>query len=120
MYQQVPVDSTFLTTTGTAKDDAVIALTKAGKPYARLTLKSEAGKETLWLSIVTFEGALVEAARAIRAGARLVAAGRLQVRSWVGTDGKERTSVGIVAATLTVLTQPPQAEEDPYDDDVPF
>ncbi|HVA89818.1 MAG TPA: single-stranded DNA-binding protein [Chloroflexota bacterium] len=119
MYQQVPVDSTFLTTIGTAKDDAVIALTKAGKPYARLTLKSEAGKETLWLSIVTFEGALVESARTIRAGARLEAAGRLQVRTWTGTDGRERTSVGIVAATLTLLAQPPQANDDPFDD-VPF
>ena len=119
MYQQAPADSTYLTAIGTTKDDAVIAFTKAGKPYARLTLKTEAGKETLWLSVIAFEGATVETARAIRAGARLEAAGRLQVRTWTGTDGKERTSVGIIAATLDLIAQSPHTDNDPFDD-VPF
>ena len=43
----------------------------------------------------------------------------VQVRTWTGTDGKERTSVGIVASALTLLADAPQAEEDPYEN-VPF
>jgi single-strand DNA-binding protein len=110
-----PQDSAYLTAIGTASADAAIGMTKNGKPYARFTPRAEVAKETLWLSIIAFDAALVEAARPVRKGARIEAAGRLQVRTWTGTDGKERTSVGIVAAAIDLLSQPTEPEDDPYD-----
>jgi len=119
MYQQVPADSTNLVAVGTATSDATIADTKGGKAYARFQVKVEGKQEVIWLSVIAFDAGPVECARKVRQGARVEVGGRLQIRVWSGTDGKERTSVGIVAATLTVLTQPPQADSDPFDD-MPF
>ncbi|HVA90417.1 MAG TPA: single-stranded DNA-binding protein [Chloroflexota bacterium] len=89
MYQQVPADSTYLTAIGTATTDVVIAMTKAAKPYARFTVKAEVAKETHWLSVIAFDAAVVDGARQVRQGARVDVGGRLQVRTWTGTDGKE-------------------------------
>jgi len=119
MNTQSPQDSAYLTAIGTATTDAVIAMTKTAKPYARFTVKAEVAKDTHWLSVIAFDSAVVDGARQIRKGARVDVGGRLQVRTWTGTDGKERTSIGIVASALTLLADAPQAEEDPYEN-VPF
>src|ERR1017187_4454767 len=106
MNTQSPQDSAYLTAIGTATTDAVIAMTKTAKPYARFTVKAEVAKDTHWLSVIAFDAAPVEAARPVRKGARVEVAGRLQVRTWTGTDGRERTSVGVVAATIALLASP--------------
>jgi single-stranded DNA-binding protein len=116
-----PKDSAYLTALGTVTTDATLATAKNNKEYGRFTLKAEVGKDTFWLSIIAFDADAVESVRQVRKGCRVDVGGRLQIRAWTGTDGKERTSVGIVANAIAVVSQPDSMADDPsLYDDVPF
>jgi single-stranded DNA-binding protein len=116
-----PKDSAYLTALGTVTTDATIALAKNGKDYARFTLKAEVGKDTHWLSIIAFDADAVESVRQVRKGCRVDVGGRLQIRTWTGTDGKERTSVGIVANAIAIVSEPDAVDDDPsLYDEIPF
>ncbi len=119
MTTQAPQDSVYLTAIGTVASDVVIAQTKKNQDYARVTVKAEVMKETFWLSVIAFDAAIVESLRRVHKDARVDVAGRLQVRTWTGNDGKERTSIGLVASTFSLLTGARTAQADPYED-APF
>jgi single-stranded DNA-binding protein len=110
-------DSAFVTVVGTATGDATIADTKAGKPYARFSIKVETKNETLWISAICFDAGVVDSARAVRKDCRVDVGGRLQLRTWTGNDGQMRAGVGMVAETVTILEQPARSDAAMFDDD---
>lgn len=91
----------------------------------------ERQKRTEWHRIVLW-GKLAEIAQQyLRKGALVYIEGRIQTRQWDDRDGNKRTSTEIVANVMRMLGAradtaaeaeplPPESEEAPNDEDLPF
>ena len=115
-----------ITFAGFAGKDAVSNTTQSGTTYTVFSLchtyKGKDKKETsTWIQVSGF-GNVAEWMIAIRKGDNVIVNGSLSVRNYTDKEGKERTSVGVVAQTFGIL-QKPQAKSDnaaPSLDEIPF
>ncbi len=96
---------------GNVGRDPELRMTPNGKPVAEFSVAvnrvytsgDERKEETDWFRVVCWQR-LAETAQQIVTKGRLVfVEGRLQVRPWTDREGKERTSLDIVANNFQVL-----------------
>jgi single-stranded DNA-binding protein len=83
---------------GTLTADAVERTTTAGKPYITASVRVPIEREDAALvSVAAFNEEAQEALEQLKKGASVSIAGPAKLRTWVGSDGKEHTSVSMVA-----------------------
>lgn len=98
-----------------------------------LSIRIPAGEASSFVSIAVFDSGLVEAAQALGEGDAVSVTGRLELRTWTGKDGGERSGISITASKLERLEPPaskrkapktaperprrPDPEGDPFDAD---
>ena len=102
----------------------------SGKSMCTFSLATDDGKDkTEWHRIVCFDRNADNAKKYLAKGRQVYIEGRIQSNKYRGKDGVERIGYNIVAYTVHFfglakmsadVSQPAQAEEDPFDDDVPF
>src|ERR1700682_1813088 len=83
---------------GTLTADPVERTTAAGKPYITASVRVPGERENAALvSVVAFNEEAREDLEQLKKGASISIAGPAELRTWVGRDGKEHTSVSMVA-----------------------
>jgi len=81
---------------------AVSTWTRETEGVANAKAKATKEGEPIWLRIVAF-GKLAETVeKFVKKGSQVLVAGRLSVREYTTKDGKERTSVEIIAQSIEV------------------
>ncbi|MHB1004668.1 MAG: single-stranded DNA-binding protein [Chloroflexota bacterium] len=97
----------------------------------RISPDGERREETEWFNVVAWEKLAERVNQYVTKGQKVYVEGRLQTRSWEGTDGQKRYRTEVVANTLLFLSpkqRPAGTEESPAEepsefgdpDDLPF
>ena len=91
--------------------DPDLRFTPAGKAYCHLRAASTPSHrapdgqgwedgETLWVDVTCFGGLAEQAADRLQKGHQIICEGRLEARTWTGSDGATRTSLDLTADTV--------------------
>jgi single-strand DNA-binding protein len=96
----------------------------------RISPDGDRREETEWFNVVTWQKLAETCSQYLTKGQKVYVEGRLQTRSWEGTDGQKRSRVEVVANTLIFLSpkqRPPTGDESAAEDgdefaadDLPF
>lgn len=117
----------FALVTGTVSTAPTKRTTSKGSPWVTLAIRVPSGEGSAFVNVAIFDAGLVDDALALREGAAVSVQGRLELRTWQGRDGQERTGLSITATEIMPLTKPaPKARTKPAaapaqpDDGEPF
>ena len=123
---------------GNVGRDAELKYTPEGKARTEFSMAVNQGRrkpdgstaeETLWLRVICWSKLAEIADLYVKKGTKVYVEGRLQIRTFTGRDGKERTAVEVVASDMVLLSARDEAREPAAvgartafvaDDDVPF
>jgi single-stranded DNA-binding protein len=75
---------------GTLGRDAESKVSKSGKPYLRLNIRSGDGDAGQWINAMTFDPEAIALAAKFVKGARVYLEGSLKLDAWTGADGAQR------------------------------
>lgn len=92
--------------TGTVSQAPTRRSTAKGNTFATFSVKGQAGDGNGFVSVAVFDQDVVPTALALAEGDAVSVTGRLDLRTWQGRDGQERTGISITATKLVVLTKP--------------
>jgi single-stranded DNA-binding protein len=70
--------------------DAESKVSKSGKPYLRLNIRSGDGDAAQWINVMTFDPEAIVLASKFVKGARIYLEGTLRLDAWTGADGVQR------------------------------
>jgi single-stranded DNA-binding protein len=70
--------------------DAESKVSKSGKPYLRLNIRSGDGDAAQWINAMTFDPDAIALASKFVKGARIYLEGTLRLDAWTGADGVQR------------------------------
>ena len=93
--------------------DPEMRYTPSGKPVTsfsvacsriRVTPDGDRKEETEWFNVVAWDKLAETCGQYLTKGQKVYIDGRLQTRSWDGTDGQKHTRVEVIANTLIMLT----------------
>jgi single-stranded DNA-binding protein len=70
--------------------DAESKVSKSGKPYLRLNVRTGDGDGAQWVSVMAFDPEAVALAPQFIKGARVYVEGSLKLDAWTGADGVQR------------------------------
>ena len=102
--------------------DPETRFTPDGQPLTQFRLVSNRNKKNAagewesigeWFQVTTFGRLAETAAKILHKGAHVYVEGRLSSRVWTDNDGKERTSLEIVATELVMLGQRASGNTEP-------
>jgi len=98
---------------------AVSTWSREGEGVANTKAKATKEGEPIWLRIIAF-GKLAETVeKFVKKGSQVLVAGRLSIREYTSKDGKEKTSVEIIAQSIEVQhTEKKQQESEINIDEV--
>ena len=98
---------------------AVSTWSREGEGVANAKAKATKEGEPIWLRIIAF-GKLAETVeKFVKKGSQVLVAGRLSIREYTSKDGKEKTSVEIIAQSIEVQhTEKKQQESEINIDEV--
>ena len=95
-----------------------------------MTPENEARDETEWFNIVAWDKLAETCNQFVTKGKKVYIEGRLQTRSWEGTDGQKKYRTEVVAQTMLLLDSRPRTDapgedagfpsDDVEPDDIPF
>ena len=88
---------------GTVSGTPVARSTGAGRAFATLSLRTQAGEGSAFVSVAVFESDLVELVLSLSEGDAVSVTGRLELRTWKGRDSQERTGLSVIASQLLRL-----------------
>lgn len=106
---------------GNLGNDPDFSYTSAGLARARFRLavndRQKQGDTvvptTFWVTVTGFGKQAELVSQYLHKGSRVVAAGKLEPRTWTGADGKERFDLGLLLAEIEFLDPRPQGGADP-------
>lgn len=98
--------SIYALVTGTVSTAPTKRTTAKGSPWVTLTVRAPSGEASAFVNVAVFDGELVPAALALAEGDAVTITGQLQLRTWQGRDGQERTGLSITATKIMPLTKP--------------
>jgi single-stranded DNA-binding protein len=88
---------------GSVSGSPVARSTGSGKPFATFSLRAQAGEGSAFVSVAVFDSEIVGTALALSEGDAVSVTGRLELRTWRGRDGEERTGLSVTATQLLRL-----------------
>lgn len=102
---------------GNLGNDPDFSYTSAGLARARFRLavndRQKQGDAvvptTFWVTVTAFGKQADLVSQYLHKGSRVVVAGKLEPRTWTGTDGKDRFDLGLLLAEIEFLDPRPQA-----------
>lgn len=113
--------------------DPEMRYTPSGRPVTAFSLAvnrswtmadGERREETEWFNIVAWGDLAERCNKYLRKGERVYIDGRLQTRSWEGTDGQKHSRTEVVASEMLMLDGRTREEEtaqgDMPGDEIPF
>lgn len=114
--------------------DPEIRMTQGGDKIASITLatsfKTKGEETTEWHRISLFKQHAELVEQYCKKGDMLYVEGRIQTRKWTDKDGQEKYSTEIVGSSVSLLggkkdesreaKQSTPAQEQPFDDEIPF
>ena len=113
--------------------DPEMRYTPSGRPVTAFSLAvnrswtmadGERREETEWFNIVAWGDLAERCNKFLRKGERVYIDGRLQTRSWEGTDGQKHSRTEVVASEMLMLDGRTREEEtaqgDMPGDEIPF
>ena len=113
--------------------DPEMRYTPTGKPVTAFSLavnrtwttaEGERREEAEWFNIVAWGELAERCNKYLRKGERVYVEGRLQTRSWEGSDGQKHTRTEVVAGELLMLEGRPREDESARaempSDEIPF
>jgi single-strand DNA-binding protein len=113
--------------------DPEMRYTPTGKPVTAFSLavnrtwttaEGERREEAEWFNIVAWGDLAERCNKYLRKGERVYVEGRLQTRSWEGSDGQKHTRTEVVAGELLMLEGRPREDESARaempGDEIPF
>lgn len=118
---------------GTLGRNAETKVSKNGKQYLRLNLRTGDGDAAQWVGVMLFGDATQELAPKLVKGARLYVEGSIKLDEWTGQDGAQRTGLSCLSwyARLAEIgdnkprrnldsAQKPSHRNDFHDDEISF
>ena len=106
--------------------DPELRYTQSGKAVTALSVATESyynsEKHTEWHSVVVWGKQAESCNEHLKKGSMVYVEGRMQKREWEA-KGKKGTNFEIISQDVKFLTKPPakeKAQEDFYEDDIPF
>jgi single-stranded DNA-binding protein len=102
--------SLFALASGEIVGDPVRRTSAKGSDYATALVRVGNGDATQWLSVIAFAEAATRLL-SLRAGDAVSVAGRIELRSWTGRDGAERTGLSIVASEIAAARPKPRTRD---------
>ena len=82
---------------GALGQDADTKLSKSGKTYLRLSVRTGNDDVQQWISVLAFDPSAVELADRFIKGARCYVEGTLRTSEWTAADGAKRFSLSVLA-----------------------
>jgi single-stranded DNA-binding protein len=77
--------------------DAESKVSKSGKPYLRLNIRSGDGDAAQWISTMVFGDDVQELAPKLVKGARVYIEGSIKLDAWTGADGAQRHGLSVMS-----------------------
>ena len=90
--------------TGRLAHEPEIKTSKAGKPWASLSVGVGESEALQWVRVAVF-GEMAEAIRALPKGAKVYVEGRLKLEEWTGKDGVARHGLNVAATLVQPIGQ---------------
>lgn len=90
--------------TGRLAHEPEIKTSKAGKPWASLSVGVGESEALQWVRVAVF-GEMAEAIRALPKGAKIYVEGRLKLEEWTGKDGVARHGLNVAATLVQPIGQ---------------
>jgi single-stranded DNA-binding protein len=89
--------------TGTVSTAPTRRTTSKGNAWATFSIRVQAGEGSTFVNVAVFDSQLVDQVLEFTEGAAVSVTGKLELRTWQGRDGQERTGLSITASQLMVL-----------------
>lgn len=90
--------------TGRLAHEPEIKTSKAGTPWASLSVGVGESDALQWVRVAVF-GEMAEAIRALPKGAKIYVEGRLKLEEWTGKDGVARHGLNVAATLVQPIGQ---------------
>ena len=90
--------------TGRLAHEPEIKTSKAGTPWASLSVGVGESEALQWVRVAVF-GEMAEAIRALPKGAKVYVEGRLKLEEWTGKDGVARHGLNVAATLVQPIGQ---------------
>ena len=83
---------------GTLGSNAERKVSKSGKPYLRMNVRSGEGDAPVWVSVLAFDQDAIKQADGFVKGAAVYCEGRLTPTSWTSDNGAVRHGLSVMAS----------------------
>lgn len=90
--------------------DAEARTSASGKGFATATIRSGAGEDAQFVSVIAF-GEAAERLLQLKKGDSASVSGRIEVRTWTSRDGETRTGLSVVASEIAAARPRPRKQE---------
>jgi single-strand DNA-binding protein len=117
--------------------DAEIRTTRDGKPWASFPVAVDSDKDreaaTSWVRVACFGDRVDELAPRLTKGTQVYVEGRLTLRPWTDSEGRERAGLSLATGEVVIMGQigrrpklggvsntPPKEAKREFDDAIPF
>ncbi len=101
-----------VTFAGNVGKESEVHTTETGKTYTRFSLAVDSfakDEAPMWLTVTAWGKLAEQVSKLVKKGSLVLVSGRLAVRTYSDKEGKERTSVDVIAHTVEVLPRPEKA-----------
>jgi single-strand DNA-binding protein len=92
--------------TGSVSQPPTRRTTAKGNPWATFSIRVQTGEGSTFVNVAVFDAGLVDQALLLTEGAAVSVQGKLELRTWQGRDGQERTGLSVTASQIMALTKP--------------
>jgi single-strand DNA-binding protein len=93
--------------TGRIGKDAEIRTTRTGEPWAAFPVAVDTDRDneaaTSWVKVAFFGDAVADLAPRLLKGVEVYTEGRLTLRPWTDTDGRQRAGLSLATGSVTVM-----------------
>lgn len=107
-------DATIIT--GTLPRDADYQLVKCTIPLCKFGVKADErgdDRQAVWVNCVCWRG-VAEATATLKKGDTILAAGKVQTRTWTGRDGEPKEAKDLVCDYVVKMRIPPKLDESTF------
>lgn len=106
-------DDILAVVTGVVTNQPTLRKTRTGKPWLAFAVLVQAGFHRQWVNVACFGDDASDIATRTAKGGRVKVEGRLSLKQWIDTDGRERAGLSVIATTVAALPPAPSRPRSP-------